>query len=174
MSEESKPRGFFADTDWADLAETISVGLTAREQKKRGKADKAQVGLRLPEPLRARLETEAKEWGYSLNNEIVRRLDQSLRDDDLGKVLFGDQDIFHCAYVFAGIIQALQRRTGRRVVEDSSIFELAVDQLKNYAKLVPAAGLMGVGKVLGGTRDIFDVAAAHALEESSENAPENA
>jgi hypothetical protein len=143
-------------------------------EKKRAKTEKAQVGLRLPEPLRARLEKEAKESGYSLNFEIVRRLEQSIKDDDLGDTLFGDRDIFHCAYIFAGIIHALERHKGDRVGMDPSIFEMAVDQLKNFAKIVPAAGLMGIGRELGGTRTIFDIAAARALQQSDGKAAENA
>lgn len=179
MAEERKQQGYVSEADWDDFKATVSAGLTAREQKKRGKADKAQVGLRLPEPLRARLEAEAKEWGYSLNNEIVRRLGLSLQDDDLGKLVFGDGDIFHCAYVFAGIIQALERHTGKRVREDSSIFEMAADQLPDFAGIVPNAGLMGISRGLAGTRAIFDVAAARALQaralqQSSEEAPGDA
>lgn len=177
MTGRQKKSGYldFDPETLQDLRETISAGLTAREQKSpRGKADKAQIKLRLPEPLRARVENEAKEIGYSLNSEIIRRLDQSYKDEDLGTVLFGDGDIFHCAYIFAGIIQALERHTGERVREDSSIFEMAVEQLKDFAKVVPNGGMMGIGRMLGGTRDIFDVAAVRALEQRGEKATENA
>lgn len=97
----------------------------------------------------------------------ARRPDRTpplLKDDDLGKVLFGDSDIFHCAYIFAGIIQALERHTGKRVREDSSIFEMAVDQLQDFAEVVPNTGLIGIGRMVGGTGEIFDLAAVRALK----------
>jgi hypothetical protein len=137
------------------------------EMVERAKNAKAQIKLRLFEPMRARLERDAKEYGHSLNLEIIRRLDQSIKDDDLGKVLFGDQNIFHCAYLFAGIIQALERETGEKLSENSDIFEMAVEALKEFSLFggrPGLIGLMGVGRELGGTRLTFEVAAKRAIE----------
>jgi hypothetical protein len=44
---------------------------------KRKTTDTAQMNLRLPETLRKRIEVEAKKNGWSLNRELVRRLEQS-------------------------------------------------------------------------------------------------
>jgi hypothetical protein len=44
---------------------------------KRKPTDTAQMNLRLPETLRKKIEVEAKKNGWSLNRELVRRLEQS-------------------------------------------------------------------------------------------------
>jgi hypothetical protein len=47
---------------------------------KRKPTDIAQMNLRLPETLRKKIEVEAKKSGWSLNRELVRRLEQSFID----------------------------------------------------------------------------------------------
>ncbi len=48
---------------------------------KRGKSARAQVPLRIPEALRARLEKAAKAGNKSMNAEILERLEQSFQFD---------------------------------------------------------------------------------------------
>jgi hypothetical protein len=45
-------------------------------------SETVQVGLRMKEPLRATLEAAADRRGVSLNNEMVRRLEASLNEED--------------------------------------------------------------------------------------------
>jgi hypothetical protein len=138
------------------------------EMVERAKNAKAQIKLRLLEPMRARLERDAKEYGHSLNFEILRRLDQSIKDDDLGKILFGDHITFHYAYVFTGIIRALEGQIGKKLSESPDIFEMAVDAFKNnFGSLVSFPGLIGLmveGREVGGTRVGFEVAAQEAIK----------
>ena len=49
----------------------------------RGKAARAQVPLRIPETLRARIESSAKESSRSMNAEIVKRIERSFERQDL-------------------------------------------------------------------------------------------
>ncbi len=49
---------------------------------KRGKSPRAQVPLRIPEALRARIERAAKETGTSMNAEIRERLERSFDIED--------------------------------------------------------------------------------------------
>jgi hypothetical protein len=49
---------------------------------KRGKSVRAQVPLRIPEALRARIEKAAKETGNSMNAEILNRLEGSFDIED--------------------------------------------------------------------------------------------
>lgn len=49
---------------------------------KRGKSARAQVPLRIPEALRARIERAAKETGNSMNAEILERLEGSFDIED--------------------------------------------------------------------------------------------
>ncbi len=49
---------------------------------KRGKSARAQVPLRIPEALRARIEKAAKARGASMNAEIVERLARSFETED--------------------------------------------------------------------------------------------
>src|SRR5438067_13502660 len=113
----------------------------------REKNARAQLKLRLPEPIRARLEAEAEQNGYSLNWEVVRRLDQSIKDDDLGKFLFGTRDKFFAAYYFAGIIETLEQKTGKFLTEDPAIFEMAVDAMQHSSIagiMLPGIGSLGL------------------------------
>ena len=48
---------------------------------KRKLTDIAQMNLRMPEPLRKKIEVEARKNGWSLNRELVRRLEQSFVQD---------------------------------------------------------------------------------------------
>ena len=49
---------------------------------KRGKSPRAQLPLRIPEALRARIERAAKETGNSMNAEIRERLEESFDIED--------------------------------------------------------------------------------------------
>ena len=53
-----------------------------RGMAKRGKSPRAQVPLRIPEALRARIEKAAKETGQSMNAEITNRLEGSFGTED--------------------------------------------------------------------------------------------
>ena len=77
--------------------------------------------------------------------------------------------------MFAGIIDALERKTGKKFSSDPSIFDMAVDAMKRYSTLVPAGvvGLHLTGRMLGGTREIFDVAADRAIERSKQTKRES-
>src|SRR4051812_17946005 len=112
----------------------------------RDRSAKAQLKLRLPEPLRARLEVEAKGNGYSLNYEVMRRLEQSIQNDDMGNLVFGDQDIFRSVYLIAGIIRALEKKTGHRLANDPKIFVDALEASKNFALF--STELSGIGQDL--------------------------
>jgi Arc-like DNA binding domain len=48
--------------------------------------------LRLPDPLRAEIEESARRSGRSINTEIVERLEQSVRQDQQSREIFGDDD----------------------------------------------------------------------------------
>ena len=49
---------------------------------KRGKAARAQLPIRIPEALRARIEKAAKSGGISMNAEIVARIEASFAKED--------------------------------------------------------------------------------------------
>jgi Arc-like DNA binding domain len=56
---------------------------------KRKSTDIAQIGLRLPEALRKRIENEAHKHGWSLNRELVRRLESSFQQELLSEAIRG-------------------------------------------------------------------------------------
>ncbi len=58
---------------------------------------RAQLKVRLKEPIRAKLERAAKRRGVSLNAEIVNRLEQTLLEDDA----FGGPELNHFARLMA-------------------------------------------------------------------------
>jgi len=53
---------------------------------KRKSTDMTAMNLRLQESLRARIEAEAKKNGWSLNREMVRRLEHSFIQDELRQI----------------------------------------------------------------------------------------
>ena len=134
---------------------------------------KAQIKLRLREPLRARLETEAKQNGYSLNTEIVRRLEQSIRDEELGDVIFGDRDVFNSAYIIAGLIRAFEVHTGKKLREDLSIFGMALEAAKRFGSLAGISHPLVTGRAVGDPGDIFDFAAQTLYARATETPPQD-
>jgi Arc-like DNA binding domain len=57
----------------------------------------AHLKVRMKEPLRAALEGAAKERGVSMNAEVVRRIEQSFRQDQQ----FGDPELSRLAFTLA-------------------------------------------------------------------------
>jgi hypothetical protein len=54
---------------------------------KRKPTDMAQMNLRLPEKLRKMIEVEARKNGWSLNREMVRRLEQSMKNQAIENIV---------------------------------------------------------------------------------------
>jgi hypothetical protein len=128
----------------------------------RGDTAKVQLKVRLREPLRARLEAEAKKHDYSLNTEIVRRLEASVRDQDLGAVLFRDEQMFGIMDALARLIRAIELDTGHRWDEDRATYERAVETIYRFLKSAPH--VIAKGEYPGGVRDIADYGALAAVE----------
>jgi hypothetical protein len=123
---------------------------------------KAQLKVRLREPLRARLEAEARNNGYSLNTEIVRRLEESIREEDFGARVFGDDEMFATMDTLARLIRAVELRTGKPWTADRETYELAVETIYRVLKNGPR--LLATGEYPGGVRDIADVGALALIE----------
>jgi hypothetical protein len=123
---------------------------------------KAQLKVRLREPLRARLEADAKRYGYSLNTEIVRRLEASIRDDDLGAIIFGGEEMFAVMDTLARIIRAVEMHTGKRWGEDPATYLRAVETICRLLKSGPV--FLRTGEYPGGIRDIADAGALAVIE----------
>jgi hypothetical protein len=124
---------------------------------------KAQLKVRVREPLRARLETEARKNEYSLNTEIVRRLEASVRDQDLGAVLFRDQQMYGLMDTLARLVRAIELHEGHRWDEDLTTYERAVETI--YRVLKNAPHVIAKGEYPGGVRDIADAGALIAIEQ---------
>jgi hypothetical protein len=103
----------------------------------RDETAKAQIKLRLREPLRAKLEEEAKKGGFSLNSEIVRRLENSLLGDQIGSNVFDNKDVFALANIFATLVRAYQIQREKRWQEDPEICKLAADTLYTFLNIAP-------------------------------------
>ena len=81
----------------------------------RKKTDKAQVPVRMPEPLRARLEKAAKSRAVSMNAEILGRLEQSfVRQEDQ----FGHRDIYRMFQMAALGLVIIEEQTGKSWRDD--------------------------------------------------------
>jgi hypothetical protein len=128
---------------------------------RRASSETAHLSVRLRESLRAGLEAEADRNGYSLNTEIVRRLEASLRDDDLGAILFGDREMFALMDTFARLIRAIEILNGKPFTQDPATYLHGVETIYRMLKNVPQ--LLATGKYPGGIRDIADVGALAAF-----------
>lgn len=118
--------------------------------------------MRLREPLRARLEAEAKRNGYSLNTEIVRRLEESIREEDPGARVFGSDEMFATMDTLARLIRAIELDTGKHWDADRETYERAVETIYRLLKNIPR--LLATGEYPGGVRDIADVGALALAE----------
>jgi hypothetical protein len=129
---------------------------------KREATDRVTLTLRLREPLRAKLEALARSNDLSLNAEIVRRLDGSIRDDDLGTVLFRDAQMYALMDWQARLIRAVERKNKKRWDEDHATYFEAVDTIHRVLKNAPH--LVTTGEYPGGLQDLTDLTALVAIE----------
>jgi hypothetical protein len=131
-------------------------------------ANRAEISkLRLPELLKARLEADARRAGSSINAEIVRRLEGSVRDEDLGSVVFGSAERFGRAEAIDRLILALQMTTGKDMA-DRETRHLIADTVASFLKHGPEI----VAAMLGGeasspvvARTVADAYALTAIAE---------
>ena len=80
---------------------------------------RASLSLRTTEQLRAALEREASKSGRSLAQEIETRLEDSLREDDVMRALFGDGTHTQIlARVVATAVRQVEHITEQRWVDD--------------------------------------------------------
>jgi hypothetical protein len=68
---------------------------------KRSKAATVDIGLRVKEPVRARVERAAKDNGVSMNAEISSRLDSSFAREDVFDRMFGGPEMRRMAMQWA-------------------------------------------------------------------------
>jgi len=129
---------------------------------KREAADRVTLTLRLKEPLRAKLEALARSNDVSLNAEMVRRLEGSIRDDDLGAVIFGDAQMYALMDMQARLIRAIERKNKKRWDEDHATYFEAVDTIGRVLKNAPH--LVTTGEYPGGLKDLTDLTALVVIE----------
>jgi Arc-like DNA binding domain len=70
---------------------------------KRPRAATVDVGLRVKEPVRARIERAAKDNGVSMNTEINGRLDSSFTKEDIIDRMFGGPEMRRMAMLWAAV-----------------------------------------------------------------------
>jgi hypothetical protein len=128
----------------------------------RDETAKAQIKLRLREPLRAKLEEEAKKRAFSLNSEVIRRLENSLLDEQIGSIVFHDKDVFALANIFTTIVRAFQIQRKKMWHEDPEICKIAADTLCTL--LAKAPELFDTGSWPGGIRTVADQGALAMIQ----------
>jgi hypothetical protein len=129
--------------------------------EKRNETAVAQLKVRLREPLRARIEADAKRFGHSFNTEIVRRIEQAIRDDDYGLAVFRSEEIFAVVSSFAHVIRAYEIQSGKKIGEDSAIYFKAIETMHRFLQAAPT--MLASGEYSGGIRDIIDVNVAQLI-----------
>jgi hypothetical protein len=95
----------------------------------------AQLRLRVPEELRARLEADARQSGHSLNFEVVRRLGLHIQRDDVALAIFRDPALFSFLEAQARIIRWIERREGKSWT-DPEVYEKAKQVIREYQDVV--------------------------------------
>jgi hypothetical protein len=122
--------------------------MTQRDERER-----VQIGLRGSESLRRRLQASAEHNGYSLNGEIVWRLEASLRDEATGEVIFRDATAYATADFFVRLLRSAALLSGKDWRTDRTTMLQAIDTLRRFVEIAPEA-LMG--KVPDRLRDATD------------------
>jgi hypothetical protein len=95
-------------------------------EHERDAQDSVQLKLRCRESLRARIEKRAAENGRSLNNEMVRRLEQSLEVEDLlekAKAMYEESTIRAIRAAGLGIVRDLDGRTMVQISQERLLDE---------------------------------------------------
>lgn len=99
----------------------------------RDRTEPAQIKIRLRQSLRTRLEDEAKNNGYPLSTEIVRRLEESVRGDDIGHLVFGSAERFGVLATIDRLCLAIQLTTGKGWADRDTRYLMA-DTVASYIK----------------------------------------
>jgi Arc-like DNA binding domain len=126
----------------------------------RDEAAKAQLKVRCPEPLRARLEAEAARHGHSLNAEIVLQLQSALNHRELGQTIFGDENIFATVNLISYVIRGCEKLGGKKLREDfENILRKSVDVVILFMRTYESDKESGVS-----FRDLIDSAVSVLLQ----------
>jgi hypothetical protein len=117
----------------------------------------ARFSLRLPEQLRARLETEARRLGVSLNAEMVLALESHLYQKQIGQTIFGSENIYTVVSVIGHAIACIEKNYGKKLEDDiknilQTVFDLIIRFLEKGREAI------GTGEYPGGIRDATDEA----------------
>lgn len=93
---------------------------------KRPKSATVQIKARLKEPLRAALESAADDQGTSMNAEIVRRLEDSFRQDEAETERFGGRITQTFLKALAISIAFVEQQTKKKWHEDKDTWDAAM------------------------------------------------
>jgi hypothetical protein len=112
---------------------------------KRTKTATVDVGLRVKEPMRARIERSAKDRGVSMNGEIVARLEATFSGEELFDKFFGGPEMRQMANLWAAnFAQGARRGEGRQFDPETESYRegaLAVLQALMVGMSTDAAAL---------------------------------
>ncbi|MBV8574318.1 MAG: hypothetical protein JOZ58_04670 [Acetobacteraceae bacterium] len=92
----------------------------------------------------------------------MRRLEGSIREDDLGAVIFRDAQTFGLMDWQARLIRAIERKNKQRWDEDHATYFEAIDTIHRVLKNAPH--LVTTGQYPGGLQDLTDLTALVAIE----------
>jgi hypothetical protein len=137
----------------------------------RDDTQRVQVGLRLREWLRERLEAEAKRHDVSLNTEIVTRLETTLRDEELGGTVFRDRATYVLLDEFARLLQFTEHNRGKRWTEDRPTLLLALRVFQRLVEMAPQILARGFPESLRDTTSQIAFAELERLLEEAEERP---
>ena len=135
------------------------------------KATRAQVGLRVPEDLRERVENAAKVSGRSLNAEILERLEQSFQTEER----FGGPILFHTAETIAMVMNLYGQRAAHTETGEVMTANLWLDMPYPYDQAKVAAisfleSFKPPGKIVIPKRSVAEAAARRGFKFDVEDA----
>ena len=137
---------------------------------KRKPRERAQVGLRLPEELRKRVEKAAKAKGLSMNGEIVASLERIYSLDELGSMGFGRPELFWTMHLLANAVAFVEKKTGKKWTDDLDTYREAVQAINTVLENLPRAAAGGdtVSLKVDSLGDLIGrIAVEHLLEKES-------
>lgn len=105
---------------------------------KKDPADTVNITLRIKESLRAKLADSARQQGNSLNAEMARRLEQSIRDEEMEVARFGNANIYKFCLDIAHRAKYAEQQTGKRFWEDAETTELAMRPIQEIVDMMRA------------------------------------
>lgn len=101
-----------------------------------------QFPLRMRDDQHNRIEAAARRNDLSMNNEILRHVEEGLRDERLGELFFDDRSTYSLVKSFVFMLRLFETGSGKHWTEDHEVLLRAIDSLR-HSYGAPLAAVLG-------------------------------